>query len=552
MRLRVETDADVVLTTLAACPNAIWTVLGMEKADSRDLANIDRQFGEREISASLSDPEREAAGSLAKEFFRQAVEADPAISLNFSARVPLAISGWDEIQRVFQLRVLAQRSGPTELVVWLTDSYWRVLLYCAGLEDKSTLGFKGSGALFRQGRALLRCLVQTYPRLANCNRLWFSIGGAVAVGSVDTYFGDWIRQAPDCNFRVYMSPGRVVRLAADDGQAPLEAFASVSDVLAAWSASRQRPVPAKPFVSKCDRRLWDFLASREIADGGRFALAFQRLAFARMLARVKPRSIVIPFEFRAWERVLAGAARVLGIDIVGYQHSSLTPRHLCLLDPAADWRPGVLPDRIVSCGEITAERLQPLAGTVQIRVLAGAALRTAQWQLPPPGRAILVAISSSRGEALALIRAVARVAAQLARPIIIRPHPAIPVDDLFRQFVWPEGVELSCNRTLEEDMAQVGFVVYSSSTVALEGMQHGRLPVFLDIGDVLSGDPIGDGEFKLRADDAWALAAQIAEVDDWPAERVTRMREAGRAYALRYLVPPTSSSTAVMTNALTP
>ncbi len=75
-------------------------------------------------------------------------------------------------------------------------------------------------------------------------------------------------------------------------------------------------------------------------------------------------------------------------------------------------------------------------------------------------------------------------------PVIIRSHPTIPIKDLFSSFDWPNNIYLSEGNTLIEDLVSVSLVAYSFSTVSLEGMLYGRLPVFIDIGDIPDGDPI--------------------------------------------------------------
>lgn len=551
MRVRVEKDASSAVAALAADTSTLWTVVGIDAAASESLAVLDRQFPNRDLTASLTPAERERAAEMSREFFAEVVDADPSPALNFSARVPLAIPDWDEIQNIFRLRVLAQRSSEISIVIWVADRRLGGLLACAGL-PLPTSGQAGFGLRFfmRATRTLARCLIHRTPRIPAGARIWFSLGGALTSKGRDTYYADWPSQAPEINFRIYLAAGRTLHLGSDGSQAPLEAFGKVTDVLGACWESMGSLEPRTKFRDSSDELLWQQLSIRECKSGDRFALAFQGRAFLRILRQLKPESVVVPFEFRAWERVLTNLAKGLGIGVVGYQHSSLTPRHLALTTPGPDWKAANLPDCVITCGEVTAARLQPLAAATGITVSLGAALRISRMELPPPGDAILVAISSSRGESLALIRAAARIAQLLPRRIIIRPHPTIPVDDLFRQLSWPDTVELSHGRPLHVDLAQAGFVIYSSSTVALEGMLHDRLPVYLDIGDVLSGDPIDDGVFKLKASDAEELAARIDETSRWSEEYLASLQEHGRVYAERYLRRPTPQILTFMTTCL--
>jgi hypothetical protein len=89
----------------------------------------------------------------------------------------------------------------------------------------------------------------------------------------------------------------------------------------------------------------------------------------------------------------------------------------------------------------------------------------------------------------------------------------------------------------------VTLVAYSSSTVALEGMLYGRLPIFVDIGDVPDGDPIaGEHPFKFQAADGAALAGEITRIEQLGAEDLRNLRHGARSFAESYLRAPTTAA----------
>ena len=58
---------------------------------------------------------------------------------------------------------------------------------------------------------------------------------------------------------------------------------------------------------------------------------FLSLTFDRVFQVIKPNVLLYPFESRSWEKLLLIAASNAEIkNRVGYQHSSITPRHLAL------------------------------------------------------------------------------------------------------------------------------------------------------------------------------------------------------------------------------
>jgi hypothetical protein len=202
-----------------------------------------------------------------------------------------------------------------------------------------------------------------------------------------------------------------------------------------------------------------------------------------------------------------------------------------------------LPDLILTCGEVTAPRVRA-ALPERVTVTVGAALRARRLDITAPqGWGLLAPISSSRAEAWEILRTLHALCGDTAIPMTVRTHPSIPIEDLYGQFQWPARMQLSRGRTLASDLQAASLVVYSSSTVALEGMLYGRLPIYLEIGDVPSGNPVeGEHDFVFRASDAAGLAQVIAAVQAMPQDRLDALRAQARAYAERYLVEPSPAN----------
>jgi hypothetical protein len=135
----------------------------------------------------------------------------------------------------------------------------------------------------------------------------------------------------------------------------------------------------------------------------------------------------------------------------------------------------------------------------------------------------------------------------LSVPLIFRSHPTIPVTDLFEMFEWPDSVIFSRGRSLGEDLSEAWCVAYSSSTVVLEGMRRARVPLFVDIGDILSGDPL-DAVVSCRLK-VTTPADLLREVKSLLNDqgRLAAMGDAAYDYAQRYLVEPTVERISAMT-----
>ena len=434
----------------------------------------------------------------------------------------LAVPGWGVLQRRFVERAEARLAGRQP----------------PPFPFAATAPAAGARAWGRLARSLLRALFLRAPE-RQAEVLVFTLAAGGSASDRDAYFGslaEWL--GSERTTTVYLAAGAKTSLPGSAQRIPLEAFASANDVLAAWLEGRRATLasaPADPDHAALAKRL----AQGEVAAGDAFAHALMRRAFANMLAALRPRVLVYPFENRAWEKSLVAAARVAGVArIVGYQHSSITPRHLAFEQGAGPLPP--LPDCVLTVGAVTAQWLRERAPALADRIAVGASLRRATSPVPlPAGHGLLVAISSSRDEALALMQWLHAAAPMLRLPVVLRSHPTIPVADLFARFEWPDAVRLSAGTTLDQDLASATMVCYASSTVALEGMLHGRLPLFADIGDIPAADPlIGDCPAKAVATDGASLAAQVAAICRLDAPELERKRDAAKRYAEAYLRDP--------------
>ena len=515
----------------------------------RECAALARDHGHRSVSElrELRGP----AETAVRSFFDSAARADPQWSYAYSSRIPLAIPDYPDLVMIFLLHALEAVHPDAQVHTLVTDD-WRSQLLSFMFEGGAPPDFRAPSrrGLARASRSLARhAFAPTPPRA--CDFVVFTLGDAVARGAPDSYFGALASTLAQHGsvLTVYAAPGTQLRFRGRTRAVPLETFLGPADPLRAWASSASvhraqiaRAPSALPPPPAQDAALIAYLRGCEHASG---EVAMQRVmaqAFERMFAHLKPTAVVYPFENRSWEKHLLRAARRNGVTrCVGYQHSSLTPRHLAFSGAAGLTGLKDLPDAIVTCGEVTAERIRSEVPQARALVTAGAALRARRLDIAPPDKpGVLVPISSSRAEAWELLRAVHELARRVPVPVIVRTHPTIPIDDLYSQFDWPEHVRLSRGRALAEDLGAADVVVYSSSTVALEGLLYGRLPVFLDIGDIPSGNPLDANlDFALQASNADELVRAVESLRTRSADALARLREHGRTYAERYLVEPT-------------
>jgi hypothetical protein len=204
----------------------------------------------------------------------------------------------------------------------------------------------------------------------------------------------------------------------------IRAFVTPLSVVCAWFralfwAARDAKVPQHASLAALHRHM----RLTEIRSGEYFMQRVLEVGFAGMLRHVRADVLVYPFENRSWEKHLLAQAQRHGVHRrVGYQHSSITPRHLAFHIADGDDASRYLPDCIVTIGAQTESLLKEWAPTLAGRITVGASLRTVRQNVPPPtSAAVLVAISSNRNEALSLLKDDARSRGAHSR-VVHRAH----------------------------------------------------------------------------------------------------------------------------------
>ena len=549
MQVRLLSTEGAFLDSLSQTANAVFAVCSRCRTPASVLSRIGVVRETRDHRELLGIPELRSEAELESDrFFRAAAENDPEGRFAYTARVPLAVPEYEDLQIVFLLLALARSEPAAKVLVLAPDAGIYRLLAALFLHEHAARPKRWPGitAWLRFARSALRAAAA--PKVVSNPRVViFTLGAASAEGRPDIYFGRFAerlgRLAPVVT--VFLAAGGRVRFPRHTRAFPVESFVSSWDLLhTALDAVARAVTRRKPALGISDPAhalLADYLCGCEIARGEPMMLELCRRAFSRMLRQLQPQTVMFPLECRTWEKHLVAACRTQGVRCsIGYQHSSITPRHLAFRlerDPAGGRD---LPDRVVTCGEVTAKWLAGRLPGLAQRITAGVALRSLDGRPSDAAHpAVLVTLSSTRAEAWALMQATAFAARRLPLPFIIRRHPTIAVDDLFDQIRWEGRVELSNGRTLLEDIGRVSFIVYSSSTVALEGMRYGRIPIFFDIGDVPSGDPVEPGvACRFSAASVQELVAVIERLAAMPPDEMEQLRSAARSFGSSYLRVP--------------
>jgi hypothetical protein len=552
--LRLFRDAHAFADALTASSGHLYSICNRDQLRPAEVLRLERCAADGKHRDLLSvESLRAEALRQVDEYFREAARLDRDRLFAYSSKVVLSIPDYQDLQKIFLLQRHFAANAHAETLLLVPDPRLRRLfaeLFASGPPARK-LALPTPRAWARFARTLLRALMHGAGR-ASARVLVFTLSSGVPRAPEDAYFGNLAetlaREAP--TLTVYLASGPALRLPRNGGRAPFEAFVSGFTVAWTWLAA----LVSGMFASSAGLRglrsdklapLHRYMRRTEVRSGEYFMQRLLKRGFRSMLERVSPDVLVYPFENRTWEKHLLAEAKAGGVGRrIAYQHSSVTPRHLAFHIEEGEVLAEHLPDRVVSIGDFTTNVLRKFAPALAGRVTTGVSLRTARRPIPDAqAPAVLVAISSSHNEALSLLQATHAAAGRVDFPFIVRTHPTLPIDAMFALFQWPRNVELSVGRSLADDLARVTMVAYSSSTVALEGMLYRRLPIFVDIGDLPSGDPImGDYSFKFVACDGEALAREVDLVCNLDSAQLRALQEEARAFAENYLRAPSAEA----------
>jgi len=261
--------------------------------------------------------------------------------------------------------------------------------------------------------------------------------------------------------------------------------------------------------------------------------------------------MIYPFENRSWEKMAVIAARDSGDvkTIAGYQHASLTPKHINFYfgDGEISYTP--FPDKVISMGKVSYNLMKDVFGIPERYLGTGCALRQAADVLAPsgtPGAAgktvrVFVPLASDVDEYVNMLKFIDAAALSFRGKyeIVIRPHPAIEFESALKIYT-PENFTyiIETGKSIKESIAEAGVVLYASSTLGIEALAAGVPVIYADFGAFLNSDPLNwFRAYKWSCSDPNNLEITISLALSGDDRHSERERADARQYAADYFYP---------------
>jgi hypothetical protein len=275
-------------------------------------------------------------------------------------------------------------------------------------------------------------------------------------------------------------------------------------------------------------------------------------AACRFMKCYAPKVLVYPYENKSLEKMLLLGVRKHqpNVKIVGYQHTSVTPRHSTLFFIPGEAAHTPLPDKIITVGSVTKNYLEKRGHYPSEIFVIGGALRQLWSERLPTQQSqklrILLALSSSREELIQSVLFFKEVMKYIPDlELGIRPHVNFPISILPEALTaWLRRHVLDLSNTLLQDnLNWCNLTVYVSSTVALESLMRGKPVVNISIGDIVSPDPlIGEVPFHWHANTPLEMVEILKEIQEISEVDYEKSSSQAVSYVSDYLSPITSVS----------
>jgi len=344
---------------------------------------------------------------------------------------------------------------------------------------------------------------------------------------------------------------------------PIEVFISYADIVAGI-LEILKAIISFPF------RIWGAIPFHGLdlsstirlllLSGGWHLSLFHYLHYAaakEICRRYDIRGCLFTYEGIPWERPFIEGIRKGSpkASILGYQHSVVPQSAAGVFLNRKEMEFGPIPDKILTTGKVPAEIIRKYSSFLGSDVEPACALRyeylhdipVAPTRRPEKINKVLVALEGVPQVVLLAEYALQQATKHRYLTFCFRPHPILPMTKVLENSKWttelPENVALSENANVIDDVRRSDAILYWGTTVSLEAIMVGKPVIHLDVGEMLSYDPLFDlRDFKWRVTRDQEIGQTIDRIEGLSNDEYTQQMGKAQQYVKDYFFPVNRST----------
>lgn len=283
---------------------------------------------------------------------------------------------------------------------------------------------------------------------------------------------------------------------------------SISEELALYGRLKTESSRLKALANLTTERLYRrtlFKASREALSGSSLGTLRMEKQITSLVAKFKPKAIVVTHEGHAWERIAFAAARKAypQVRCIGYQHAAPFRFQHAI---RRSLKPEFNPDQILTCGLTGKLHLEGASRLNGIPIGILGSNRAAKCATPnsaskvnherkePAYKCVCLVLPEGMPSERHVLFEFSLVCANLCPEVqfILRMHPYESLSAKVQKLrSFPKNVHLS-KAAFEEDLSRSDVTMYRGSTSVIQATMAGLRPIYLHLPGELSIDPLYD------------------------------------------------------------
>lgn len=227
----------------------------------------------------------------------------------------------------------------------------------------------------------------------------------------------------------------------------------------------------------------------------------QEYIVINMLRYFKISTFTLTYENNPWEKIIFQTLRKYSplTKIIGYQHAVITKASANMFVSREEMSVMPMPDKVITVGEITKDIMERFGSYPRNKIYSSCALRQEYiYGLTRKdfsrGNVLLVALEGVP-ECYKLVNFVfAALCGNGNYKVVIRTHPERSFDKIKKDLQFDinqyNNFSVSIKKTLKDDLINADILIYCGSTVSLEALMMGIPVIHVNLGDIISVDPL--------------------------------------------------------------